>query len=257
MLLRDGEGIDGYEECLVHKFAVERYFRAWEDKNGPFTSPGIDVQIASGLPAGSEFYPQRGVSSRGDRYDRHWITGLDEDLFLVSISDPDGNPTGHHVSHTTARPLPGGAYTFDRHEQWYVEIPCNYKRHSVPWRVSVESPRGTLHEAFFDPVEMDGTIGFSAGDGVIEPSTFLVGGVETTMTSLKWAPSTSVTMELDPRVSLEDHVIAFIALDGSVSLSLDFDEAVMNRGGGVLTWKMLDQPWKAGDKLMIRIRRVG
>ena len=114
-----------------------------------------------------------------------------------------------------------------------------------------------LHEAFFDPVEMDGTIGFSAGDGVIEPSTFLVGGVETTMTSLKWAPSTSVTMELDPRVSLEDHVIDFIALDGSVSLSLDFDEAVMNRGGGVLTWKMLDQPWKAGDKLMIRIRRVG
>ena len=65
-------------------------------------------------------------------------------------------------------------------------------------------------------------------------------------------------MELAPRVSLEDHVIIdFIALDGSVSLSLDFDEAVMNRGSGALTWKMLDQPWKAGEKLMIRIRRVG
>ena len=104
VLLRDGEGIDGYEECLVHKFAAERYLRAWEDKNGPFTPPTIDVQIASGLPAGSEFRPKRVVNSIVGEYDRHWITGPDEDLFLVEISDPSVN----YLFYTTARPLPGG-----------------------------------------------------------------------------------------------------------------------------------------------------
>ena len=104
-------------------------------------------------------------------------------------------------------------------------------------------------------MEVDGAIGSSTGDGVLDPSAFIVGDVETTMTSLKWeSASTSVTMELDSYVSLAEHAIDFIALDGSVSLSLDFDEASVGTESGTLTWTVSEQPWEAGDKLMIRIR---
>ena len=260
-LVKEGEGIDGYEECLAQRFTDQRYLRALEERIGrPFTPPGYQVQIASGLPAGSEFYTKYWVGGSGaEGYDKHWITGPDEDLFVIEIYDPDGDPGAYQISHTTTRPLPGGAYTFDDYIQLYIEIPCDYKqRHSVPWVVSVESPEGTLHEAFFDPVEVDGMIRASTDDGVIEPGTFAVRDVETTIASLTWeAASRSVTMELDPYVSLEGHAIDFIALDGSVSLSLDFDEASVkrvNRVSGALTWRVSNRPWQAGDKLMIRIR---
>ena len=254
-LVKEGEGIDGYEECLVQEFTNQREIRAREEWRGPFT-PGYQVQIASGLPAGSEFYPKYWVGgSSAEGYDKHWMTGPDEDLLLIEIYDPDGNPTGYQVSHTATRPLPGGAYTIYYYYQLYSWIPCNYIDTPRPWVVSVESPEGTLHEAFFDPVEVDGMIRASTDDGVIEPGTFAVRDVETTIASLTWeAASRSVTMELDPYVSLEGHAIDFIALDGSVSLSLDFDEASVKRVSGALTWTVSNRPWQAGDKLMIRIR---
>ena len=255
-LVKDGEGIDGYEECLVQQFRHQRHRRAREERIGrPFTPPTTEVQIASGLPAGSEFHPTYGLPTSHEGYSKHWITGPDEDLFLIEIYDPDGDPGAYQISNTTTRPLPGGAYMFDEYLQLYIEIPCNYKSRSAPWVVSVESPEGTLHEAFFDPVEVDGMIRASTDDGVIEPGTFVVRDVETTIASLTWeAASSSMTMELDPYVSLAGHAIDFIALDGSVSLSLDFDEASVKRVSGALTWRVSNRPWQAGDKLMIRIR---
>ena len=256
-LVKEGEGIDGYEECLGQRFAHYRLRRAQEERTGrPFTPRTTEVQIASGLPAESEFYPTYFFPSGDEEgYGKHWMTGPDEDLFLIENYDPDNNVSAYQVSHTTTRPLPGGAYTFDQYLQLYIGIPCNFVGLPLPWVVSVESPEGTLHEAFFDPVEVDGMIRASTDDGVIEPGTFAVREVETTIASLTWeAASRSVTMELDPYVSLAGHAIDFIALDGSVSLSLDFDEASVKRVSGALTWTVSNRPWQAGDKLMIRIR---
>ena len=52
-----------------------------------------------------------------------------------------------------------------------------------------------------------------------------------------------------------DHHIDFLALDASVALRLDVDDATATTSGGVttLSWHVCDRPWSAGDKLMLRI----
>ena len=63
-------------------------------------------------------------------------------------------------------------------------------------------------------------------------------------------------MRIDPHGRLVGHHIDFIALDGSVALRLDFDqatEAVKDGGTRLLTWGACSQPWSGGDLLMLRI----
>ena len=50
-----------------------------------------------------------------------------------------------------------------------------------------------------------------------------------------------------------DRLLDFIVLDGTTTLSLIVADATEN--GGTLTWTVPTQPWSAGDKLMLRIRR--
>ena len=67
-------------------------------------------------------------------------------------------------------------------------------------------------------------------------------------------------MILTPHHPLAGHHIDLIALDGTVSLRLDFDEAVevsADDGTQVLSWSVCEQPWQDRDKLMIRISESG
>ena len=86
----------------------------------------------------------------------------------------------------------------------------------------------------------------------MKPTAFSVGGREPRRsTTLKWEGGT-LTLELSPAASLSGHALDFIALDGSVALSLDGGAATVS--GGTLTWSVADQPWQVGDLLMLRIR---
>ena len=58
----------------------------------------------------------------------------------------------------------------------------------------------------------------------------------------------------EPHVSLSGHVLDFIELDGSVSLSLSAADATMDNTAGAYSWSVTSQPWEDGDKLMLRIR---
>ena len=55
-------------------------------------------------------------------------------------------------------------------------------------------------------------------------------------------------------VSLAGHRAEFIELDGSVGLTLPFDDAQVQ--GGALTWTVAAQPWEDGDLLMLRIEEI-
>ena len=96
-----------------------------------------------------------------------------------------------------------------------------------------DGPGGTLAEAFFDPV--------ADGDATIATTT--VGTIT--------YESDEVEADLTPTVT--NHILDFIALDGSVTLSLDVSDAT--EADGVLSWSVADAPWSAGDKLMLRIRQ--
>ena len=60
-------------------------------------------------------------------------------------------------------------------------------------------------------------------------------------------------MRVSPHTGLAGQKLYFIALDGSVSLSLHVDEATLDPDNNTLTWPVTPQPWHHGDKLMLRI----
>ena len=84
-MLAEGEGIEGYEECVASRFAGERLLRSREKLTGKSYAPPTveEGPFASGLSAGSEIYNSGVLIGRG--YSRWWYEGQDADLFQIAI----------------------------------------------------------------------------------------------------------------------------------------------------------------------------
>ena len=153
------------------------------------------------------------------------MRGKDAPYFQAVIIDDDDDPARYSFNYTPSRPLPAGLYRVGFTYQLPSEIPCNFIHDPVRnLEVTVTAPAGTLHEAFFDPVTVDTAVKADASNGVLKPTSFTVGGISTEITGLEWA-NNKVVLTLSPHVSLSGYVLEFIALDGSVSLSLFTDSA--------------------------------
>ena len=112
-----------------------------------------------------------------------------------------------------------------------------------------------MHEAFFDPVHIDDAVGADGESGVLQPDRFETDEGETVMERVEWLDG-RVEMELSPAADLTGHRMDFIALDGSVALRLDFDDAVTladDEDAATFAWGVCDHPWADGDLLMLRI----
>ena len=98
------------------------------------------------------------------------------------------------------------------------------------------------------------SVGADGANGVLKPTTFALGGAGVSLESIRWE-SRTVEMRLSPRANLANHHADFIALDGSVSLRLDFNDVAETGEGATrsLSWCVPFQPWQAGDLLMLRI----
>ena len=267
-MIAEGEGVEGYEECIAFRFASANQLRVIEEVEGkPYVPKTVrEGPFASGLPAGSEF---RSSWSAGAGYVRHWYEGRDKDLFQVAIVEdgvdiaPDyfktrNDLTSYEFSTRVARPLPSGTYEVEEMGQAPVGIPCDaysYPDLARTWTFTFESPDGTLHEAFFDPAATGGGAGADKDNGVLKPTEFsLSDGSGVSLQSVAWQPS-AVEMRLEPHAPLAGYHADFIALDGSVALRLDFDDASETGEGDsrALTWPVCVQPWQAGDLLMLRL----
>ena len=98
-------------------------------------------------------------------------------------------------------------------------------------------------------------IAADATNGVLKPTAFTDGnGASATLQRIAYESNT-VKLKLSPHTGLANHVLDFIVLDGTVSLSLDADEATVDAANNTLNWPVTPQPWKDGDKLMLRIAR--
>ncbi len=250
---KDGEGVAGHLECIMESFWDEVYENGRLERSES-TYLRFDYSLASGLPKHSVVKETHPLGAR------IWLDGKDKDLFEISI-----HSNGVTV---TARPLPKGDYTVYHNIQFSNYIPCGYLPHAArnnnEYFISVTAPTGTLHEAFFDPVTVGAAIGADATNGVLKPTSFTDGnGVAATLQRIAWeAPSAgsggagAVTLKLSPHTGLANHVLDFIALDGTVSVSLAVDEATVDAANNTLNWSASSQPWKNGDLLMLRIRAV-
>ena len=254
-MLKQGEGVEGYERCVYLKLVTERHFRALPESRVWSTA----FTVGSGLAAESVHLkkesgdPFPDALNYDDVYIEFWYSGPDSEHFKAIIQDDDKVASnGYSYKYTTARPLPKGKYDVNFHIWSAREALCSSKPTNesedsgyLNYKITVTAPAGTVHEAFFDPT--------AEGTGDVSPASFTVNGTATKITGLRWSDG-KVRLSLEPYVSLVGYALDFIGLDGSVSLTLGVSEADVDVEGGTLSWGVSERPWEEGDMLMLRIR---
>ena len=266
-----GDGSEAYTDCIRSKYHLERSERYrmnnWSDTDGRHSfEPIWDGTFASGQPAGSEVYLYfGGLALPADKRARFWIDGRDAALFAVRLGDlrpnkdhdQDGQPDGFvfDQSVVSARPIPAGTYQFNHHVIPWRYLACEHTSTFAVTSTAV-APDGVLHEAFFDPVTAGATIAADGANGTLKPASFIgVNGATTTIERIAWEAG-AVRIEISPHDGIAGHAMDFIALDGSVSLSLDVADAAVDAATDTLSWPVPSQPWRSGDTLMLRIREA-
>ena len=253
-LVKQGEGVEAYEECLRVKLELERI---------PWSPYSIELPpFQSGLRAGTVI--ETGSAGGLQYYGIYFFSGVDEGFFEIVLQDKDSDPyNGYYRTVKTLRPLAAGDYSVVYHQMPGILRPCigspieAYT--DIPtanWTIRAMAPVGTLHEAFFDPVAIGSAVGADSDNGALTPAAFSAAeGADAEIRRVDWE-SDVVKIEIaNPSASLANHHIDFIALDSSTLLRLDFDDAAIADDGDVRTfsWVRCGRPWQAGDKLMLRI----
>ncbi len=252
-------GREGYEECLYRKFARQQDLQAEAITGNVFQPHEVQVSIESNAAWWTEVNRldfERYEVSNG--YNRFWLEGADKDFFFAEIEDEDKDfRNGFAEIVATTRPLPARVYRASIYGQHALFIPCDYDPRSYNILiVTVTAPEGTIHEAFFDPVTIGAAIGADGANGALKPAAFTVNGTSTSLQSLKWHSSGIITLTLRPGASISGLALDFIALDGTVALTLPASAAKTDTAAGTVTWSSAAAPWRSGDQLMLRIRNA-
>ena len=261
--LEAGDGSEEYTECvrLAYQYEGDDRYSIQTGGDGHF-SRTPSHELASGLAVSSTLYEESPVfGALPDNKGRTWLDGGDADLFSVEFGDAvpydfSGDGTNDSIYFVirvvSARPLPTGVYRFHFNDVWAIFLPCNGHTIRYEWTVTVTAPEGTLHEAFFDPVTDGTAVAADDTNGVLKPASFTdANGASATIERISWEPGTgdsgTVKLKVNPHTGLADHIVDFVTLDGSVSLSLDVDNAGMDAANQMLSWTVASQPWQSGD----------
>ena len=265
-----GDGSEEYRECVQRTYQFEGRNRySIETGGGGYASRTPDHELDSGLAASSVVYEESPVfGDLPDKKGRTWLDGGDADLFGVESGDAvpyDFSGDGVNDSIYFARLRGVGTPASRRGLQVPLQrrLGCfrSLRRVHHPLRMDGHShcPEGTLHEAFFDPVTVGTAALADSTNGVLKPTEFTdTNGASATIERVAWEAGTgesgTVKLKLSPHDGIAGHTLHFIALDGSVPLSLKVADATVDAPNDILSWTVASQPWNDGDKLMLRIR---
>ena len=274
---------EAYQDCVRKNYERLQKVALWAARGDDFMSPEtFTAEIGSGEKAGTEIiYNTRKIILGPNGWEsRTELLGEDAVLFRIGETTKSDiatvgalnsirakkqgiERTWHVQPMETVRPLPSRFYSFTwkYHRATYVLCaPDVFYNHTV--NVNVNAPLGVLHEALFDPVTLRQAqgrlpdVGADSSNGKLEPAAFTdANGASATIQRIEWAAGT-VKLEVTPNGALADHMLDFIELDGTVSLSLDVVDATVDSANDTLSWSVASQPWEDGDKLMVRIREA-
>ena len=249
--LNAGDGSGEYLECIQRTYYFER--RDSHDINtggDGFIRKIPDHELDSGLAAASVVYEESPVfGDLPDKKGRTWLDGGDAVLFSVESGDAvpydfsgDGVNDSIYFARrvVSARPLPAGVYRFHFNDVWAAFVPCDGWTIRYEWTVTVTAPEGTLHEAFFDPVTVGTAVVADSANGVLKPAEFTdANGAAATIERIAWEAGTgesgTVQLKLSPHNGIAGHTLHFIALDGSVPLSLKVADATVDSANDTLS----------------------
>lgn len=270
--LNAGDGSPEYVDCVRQTYQYKRIDRYFLETRGHSRYPeSPDHGLGSGLAASTVVNEQTSSGYLPDEKDRVWFDGGDADLFSVEFGetvpwDSTGNGMKDAISYArrvvTTRPMPDGVYKFHFNYLPHYFVPCDGFMFRYEWTVTVNPPEGTLHELFFDPVTLrqdqgqPAAVGADDTSGVLSPATFTDANDWSVIIHRISFESDTVMIKVYPDDAFEGHIMDFIALDGTVSLSLDVDDATVDGENYTLSWSVAEQPWHDGDKLMVRIREA-
>ena len=259
--LTAGDGSEEYMECVRESYSFERqdrYLRVSQPERvytGSNISPPHVHQFNSGLAGGTTVYelPEGADITPGVPF-QVWLDGGDASLFSAATPSRD-----YRVAAT--RPLLKGEYNFHFNHRGPHYSLCDGYTIRYEWTVTVTAPDGTLHEAFFDPVTVGSAVAADGANGILKPASFAgANGATTTIERIAWEPGSGATgtvkVALSSHTGIAGHAVDFIALDGSVSLSLNVADATVDVANNTLSWPAASQPWQNGDELMVRIREA-
>ncbi len=258
--LNASDGSEEYTECVRETYYLERKNRHLEEiypdrvNTGSNISPPHTHPFNSGLAGGTVVYEiLEGDPITPSVPFEVWLDGGDASLFSVATPSQD-----YRV--TSTRPLIAGTYKFYFNHRGPYFSRCDGDTIRYEWTVAATAPTGTLHEAFFDPVTHGTAVAADATKGVLKPATLTdANGASATLERIAWEPGTgdsgTVKLKVNPHTGLTGHVVDFIALDGSVPLSLKIADATVDAANRTLSWTVASQPWEDGDELMLRIRK--
>ena len=258
--IEGGEGIEGYEECVLWGLRDIRYWRDWNAHEGPLPDVEGPLQAESGV-VGVDIRQTSFVDLRSP-YSKRWLEGDDAKYFTIyNVDDDDVASNGYGYEIAAVRPLPAGEYRIWPGIQHGYFQPCDYipsdidpstvETGNFSFNVVVTAPEGTVWEALFDP---DAT-GFSSGGGELTPVTYTANSITSTITALKYENG-KVVLETDPFNNLSGLHLHLIRLDGTIDLALPRNSATRHAANKRLTWDVPDAPWADGDKLMLRLTSV-
>ena len=266
-----------YQQCVTKKYEYAHMRQVFAARGRNYDAPYIfDSEIGSGLVAGTVVLHStwhstisNGPSSRSE------FSGADAELFRVREKTETTRTETREFRITnnyrafkktaellvwydpleTVRPLPAGTYnlTWKFYRSGFALCDPSYVNNNEV-TVTVTAPTGTLHEAFFDPVTDGSTVAADSTNGILKPASFTdANSASASLQRIEWTSGT-VKVKVSPHTGLANHVLDFIALDGSVSLSLGVDDATVDAANNTLSWTVAEKPWHDGDKLMVRIR---
>ena len=232
--LAAGDGTQAYRDCVVTKYEMHSQSLI---AAGPF--PPFEVEMTSGMPTGTRLAETPATrelelgSSAGEIF---FTEGPDSDVLVGAWPDVIN----------AARPLPAGRYrawlrVLTAGEQLCNDVTPEVWRRAYTLDLTVTASAITTREAFFDPY----------ADGAAVTGTTTVGTISWQSGEAGSGQAGRVTADLD--IDVTGHALDFIGLDGTTTLSLIVADATET--GGTLTWTAPTQPWSAGDKLMLRVRR--
>ena len=225
-----GDGSAEYKDCvrLKHRYAREDRYLIAECKGRRVFRMYPTHEFDSAQPTGTTIYEDQVAGAESsEKRSKLWFDGRDADLFNVVTGDlvPERSAFTFTQTVVSARPIPAGEYRANNNFLRFPFIPCNHV-FTYEMTMTVTAPEGTVHEAFFDPVVIGAAVGADGSRGVLKPASFAIEGVGTTdIKRIRWE-SARVEMQIDPPGRPTSHHIDFIALDGTVVLRLDFDDAV-------------------------------